>query len=551
MTQKNQPLAALPKQCGTRALGQRIKQGSSSVYPPLSLLDQPVMLEKREILLLQNTVGNQAVQRMLRRNQASHFLGAVDRAHQPVGGFQPAVHSAFIQRKKGSGESTGSATGEVGVAGGESATPSDQDRLADGYLRQENNTYLTPNGRTVSKEQAEAESRVINSAGIFMGAYLARYRALKRFNLAQDDLDRLSANSGFMQQYQTGDVVLRMMDAEDSEALAKITESNYSHSGIIQKSDRGVWVLDSYPGRKFTNDQGLGQDSTQLIRFEEFFDDHGKEKIVRGLVLRVAGLTDAIKLQINELIKFYDQQPTTFDYDFKIDNDKFALYCSELVWRILTEAKSPVLPPNEFATTQRHAKGILDSLQALIVYQKSHGTDTTKAEQTLQQLKELVQKFDTVATKELYSPGSLERTKGLDSIAGFTREGKIEGSFKVIVLDGSAPNASIDTPDCYVKLRGSFLSGSPQTKVQDDTTTPSWNEVITSLDFDSLQHMSLELWDEDVLADDLLATFDADLRPVKPNGQIFTLRADGSSLRVKVEAENPSQLVQAPRKEAK
>jgi hypothetical protein len=440
-----------------------------------------------------------------------------------------------LQRKKGEGEDTlGADAPDVGVAGGESKTPSDQSKMAPGYVEQVDGDFKTPDGRIITKEQAAAESKVINSEGIYMSAYLQRYNALKdTYGLSQAELDMLSTKAGFMKQFKTGDIVLRMMSAEDSEGLATITDSNYSHSGIIQVKSGRVWVLDSYPGRKDSSGS-LAEDSTTLIRFEEFYSDHGTEKIVRGIVLRVKGLSRKVRNDISALIDFYAAESTSFDREFKIDNGDYVLYCSELVWRILKEAGAPVLPPNEFDFTKERIMDLISQLETLIAIQESQGTDTKEAKDKLAKLKDLLSQFEGAAAEELYSPGSLERTEGLESITGFERGQEIEGTFKLIVVKGSVPDDTWDTPDPYVKYSGGLFGGG-ETSVKDDTTSPTWNESITELEYADLANVTLELIDSDLAFDDHLAFFHGDLRPVRPKGQTFVLSAGGATLTVRIE----------------
>ncbi len=377
-----------------------------------------------------------------------------------------------------------------------------------------------------------------------MGAYLARYNALKKYSGV--DPSKLSAQAGFMKQFKTGDVVLRMMRADDSEGLAKVTDSHYSHSGIIQVETGKVWVLDSYPGRGGKRSpEGGEEDSTKLTAFEDFFGDQHGEEITQGIVLRVKGITDEVRNRINELIKKYNIEKTSFDFSFKVDNGNSVLYCSELVWRILKEAGSSTLPANEFQLTKDQVTNLIASLQGLISIQKQSGTDTTASEKQLATLQGFLAQANSATTQELYSPGSLERSPGLEALTGFTREGKIEGSFKVVVVSAIIPPDKWDTPDSYVVYSGGLLSGSSKTRVKDDTTTPTWNEAIVTSTYDSLSSITLKLKDEDNISDDLLATFSGDLRPVHPKGQTFTLNDSGSTLTVKVEAEDISS--QAPR----
>jgi hypothetical protein len=439
-----------------------------------------------------------------------------------------------IQRQQAGGTST-SSTSQVGIAGGESQTPSDQTKMASGYKEREDGKVDTFDARVVSKEQALAESKVISSEGIFMGAYLARYNELKEtYKLPLDVLDKLSTKAGFMQQFKTGDIVLRQMNAADSQALAKITDSNYSHSGIIQVNGGRVWVLDSYPSQKKTGQTGDRKESTELTRLEDFFGDQHREQITQGIVLRIKGLTEPIRANINSLIDYYNVKPTTFDYEFKVDNDQFSLYCSELVWRILLEASSTVLPPNEFEFTRKTVVDLINQLEALVAILKSQGTDTSKTESQLALAKSKLKDFETASAKELYSPGSLERTGGLEPVTGFTREGKIEGEFEVVIVSGTVPNDFWDTPDAYVTFSGGLLGASGKTKTKDDTTTPTWNETLVKLDYDSLSNITLKLFDEDIVSDDLLATFTADLRPVNPKGQTFVLSNAGATITVMV-----------------
>ncbi len=447
--------------------------------------------------------------------------------------YHRSNYKSIIHRKKGEGKDASEANAPpVGIEGGESKTPSDQTKLADGYLEREDGNYDTPYKRVISKEQALAESLVLNSSGIFMAAYLARYNNLsKKYKLPVNELDNLSSDAGFMKQFKTGDIVLRMMSAEDSAGLAKITDSNYSHSGIVQVTNGRVFVLDSYPGRKSFN-EGAGQDSTQLIRFEDFFSDHGTERIVRGIVLRSDSITEKVRNDINSLIDFYNFKQTTFDYEFKVDNGEYSLYCSELVWRILKEAGAPTLPPNEFDFTKGIVSDLIQTLEMVIAIQKSQETDTTRGESQLAQLRKFLGDFESATTKELYSPGSLERTQGLRSITGFDITGKIEGRFKVIINRGVVPKSSFEMPDPYVKLSSRLFGGGGKTSTKSDTTAPTWDEPIGELDYDSLRNVTLELYDEDVVFDDHLATFEADLRPVRPAGQTFELDASGAKLYV-------------------
>ncbi len=457
-------------------------------------------------------------------------------------GALPFVERLALQRKGGGGG--GSATGDVGIPGGESATASDQDTLAAGYVASGAN-FTTPDGRTVKESQAKDESKVINSTGIFLAAYLARYNKVKgTYGLGETELGKLSAAAGFLKQYKTGDIVLRQMDAADSQGLAKITRANYSHTGIIKAEGGRVMVLDSYPHGK--DAAGVEKDASTLNPFEDFFADHHTEKIVSGLVLRANGLTAAARADIAKMIDKYNVKQTTFDFDFSADNGATVLYCSELVTQVFREAGAGTVPPNEFDATKANVEALIKQLEALIAFQVATGTDPKNAQAQLNTLKGLVATVDASTVKELFSPGSFERTPGLDAVSGFGRDAPITGKFSVTVLDAVVPpGGRLDTPDPYVILKGG-LSGT--TGVKDDTTTPSWGQKFTGFAYDDLTSAVFQIRDSDVLWDDDIASVSGDVRPANPSGQTFSLSGGGATLRIKSAAEDTkSGAAQGPR----
>ena len=464
----------------------------------------PPLSAPAQLLALQRTAGNAAVARMLAPTRSN------------------------ILQRKGEGVGGGTATGEVGIPGGETATPSDQSALAPGYSEREDGQYDTPDGRVVSDAQAADESKVVNSDGIYMAAYLARYDDVRfTYGLTDVQMDKLSAAAGFMKQFKTGDVVLRLMDANDSAAIAKITDSHYSHSGIVQVDGGRVWVLDSYPAGT------TRADATEFLRFEDFFADHHGEKVVNGLVLRIEGITDKIRADISALIDKYELKDVWFDFAFRIDNGDGVLYCSELVYRILQEASVAQLPPNEFAQTHTRVEGLIAQLEFLISMMQSQGKDTGKEEGQLLVLKSKLADMKAATDPQLFSPGSLERS-GMSTVAGFTREGEVQGMFKVTVVSGTVPADALDTPDPFVIVSGGVKG---QTPVQDDTVSPVWNTTFAGISYNDLNHVTFKVRDSDLAFDDDIATMDADLRPVRPAGQTFELSSGSTTLAVKVEGE--------------
>ena len=106
------------------------------------------------------------------------------------------------------------------------------------------------------------------------------------------------------------------------------------------------------------------------------------------------------------------------------------------------------------------------------------------------------------------------------------------GWYKIIVVNATVPDSLLDTPDCYVRLPKNGL----KTSVKDDTTKPVWNEVIGHFRIDRLdEKIQVAVYDEDVLSDDLLASFEASLKPSRPEGETFVLAGAGVSLTIRVE----------------
>lgn len=453
-----------------------------------------------------------------------------------------AVAGLILQRKGGGGG--GTAKGDIGIPGGESSTASDQDAMAPGYVAS-GSGFTTPDGRTVSEAQAKDESKVINSTGIYLAAYLGRWNAVRsRYSLSEPVLAILSTAAGYTKQFQTGDVVLRLMDATDSGELATITRARYSHSGVIKAEGGRVMVLDSYP--RGANPQGPApDDATILTPFEDFFSDQHGEKVVNGLVLRATGLTAAARADIAKVIDKYDVTHTTFDFDFSADNGATVLYCSELVTGVLREAAAPGVPANEFDATKANVVALINTLQAVIAFQKQTGTDPKQSQQRLATLQGLLATVDASSVKELLSPGSFERDLAMPAVAGMGRDAAITGKFSVTVVSAVVPDGVMDTPDPYVILKGS-LTG--QTSAKDDTTTPAWGETFTGFDYDDLRSAIFQIRDSDVLWDDDIATVSGDVRPVNPSGQTFSMSVGGTTLKVTSAAEDPqSGAAQGPR----
>lgn len=113
------------------------------------------------------------------------------------------------------------------------------------------------------------------------------------------------------------------------------------------------------------------------------------------------------------------------------------------------------------------------------------------------------------------------------------KEALNEGWYKVIIVSAKVPDSFWDTPDVYV----SFPKNGLKTSVKDDTTTPVWNEVIGQWRIDRLdENITIQIYDYDpISADDLLGSFEANLKPSNPEGESFTLGDSKVSLTLRVE----------------
>ena len=110
-----------------------------------------------------------------------------------------------------------------------------------------------------------------------------------------------------------------------------------------------------------------------------------------------------------------------------------------------------------------------------------------------------------------------------------------KGFYNVIIVSAQLPDSLWDTPDAYVYFPRNGL----KTSIKDDTTTPVWNEVIGSWRIDRLEeNIKIEIYDSDpISSDDLLGSFDTNLKPDNPEGQNFTLKNADIILIIKVQRE--------------
>lgn len=123
------------------------------------------------------------------------------------------------------------------------------------------------------------------------------------------------------------------------------------------------------------------------------------------------------------------------------------------------------------------------------------------------------------------------------------KEALKEGWYKIIIVSAKVPDSFFDTPDTYV----SFPKNGLKTSVKEDTTTPIWNELIGLWRIDRLdENIRIEVYDSDpISSDDLLGSFEANLKPSNLESETFILADSEVSLTIRVEREfrTPNELI--------
>jgi len=128
-----------------------------------------------------------------------------------------------------------------------------------------------------------------------------------------------SENEG---EFKAGDLIFQITENGQSHAIQFLTNSKYSHVGIILKTKKGLFVYEASNKVRFT----------PLDKFiKSGVDGHFSIKRLKNAnqILTEEALLNMKK--IGE--KFYRK---TYDLCFEWSDDK--IYCSELVWKIYNEA---------------------------------------------------------------------------------------------------------------------------------------------------------------------------------------------------------------------
>jgi hypothetical protein len=138
-----------------------------------------------------------------------------------------------------------------------------------------------------------------------------------------------------------GDIVLRRGEGADSDLIAELTKSKWSHSGLIVKDGTEKFVVDNYPGRS------MG--SISKITIEEFFShamDGGVWRYTPNRIVPAAASAWAL----SQIGTGY-----TFDLLDPYTNHNKKQYCSEFVWRAYLHGGDNLVP------TPLNLKGSNDS----------------------------------------------------------------------------------------------------------------------------------------------------------------------------------------------
>jgi len=138
---------------------------------------------------------------------------------------------------------------------------------------------------------------------------------------------------------QEGDIVVRGERGDnESEFIAKVSNCNYSHAGIVARNDAGdLVVVDAYPGRG-PNDNN--REAVAANSVDDFFCGHGA---TQGLVTRPKDC-DASK----KAAQWAFQQTKDPDYVFDLfdpwNNNPKRLYCSDFVYQSFQNGGVDLVP---------------------------------------------------------------------------------------------------------------------------------------------------------------------------------------------------------------
>lgn len=136
--------------------------------------------------------------------------------------------------------------------------------------------------------------------------------------------DKIVLNKNDFSKLQNYDVILSNGQSFQSKLLNlfNLSVENYTHIGVITKSNNICYVLHSTPDG--TEENG--------IRYDKLQDFINLSNVNYYKIIRI----DSISNNLKETIENYKNIERPFDYDFD-NNDKNKIYCSELVFDIFNQ----------------------------------------------------------------------------------------------------------------------------------------------------------------------------------------------------------------------
>lgn len=138
-----------------------------------------------------------------------------------------------------------------------------------------------------------------------------------------------------------GDVIFRRGYGVDSTVSMNFSqgEKRYSHAGIIQKTDKGIFVIHS------EEDKENGRDGVYVESIKDFLD---------GIHIWAIYRFDVSETLENSIIEYalkLKNQNIIFDIDFNLDEDK-KMYCSEFIYKVINRTVK-----NEFIKAGKYFVG--------------------------------------------------------------------------------------------------------------------------------------------------------------------------------------------------
>ncbi len=130
----------------------------------------------------------------------------------------------------------------------------------------------------------------------------------------------------------TGDLLFRRGYGIDSTVSMNFSqgEKRYSHAGIVQKTDKGIFIIHSEEDKK------NGRDGVYVESIKEFLDGIHIWAVYRF------DLSEKLQKEMIDYAFELKRKKIIFDIDFNLlDDDK--MYCSEFIYKVINRSSSKEL----------------------------------------------------------------------------------------------------------------------------------------------------------------------------------------------------------------